>query len=384
MQQSQKMESIGTLAGGIAHDFNNILSAILGYTQLTQMNITDEKTVLGYLHQVENACNRAKELVKQILAFSRKGEIEKKPVDIALIIKEALKLLRASLPTTIEIQTEVQSNLGTVLADPTQIHQVLMNLCTNASHAMRKEGGVLRVTLEVITLDPHDKVLHPNLKPGNYFRLSVSDTGCGISPDVVPRIFDPYFTTKEVGEGTGLGLSVVHGIVQSHGGAIDLKTQLNVGTTFYVYFPCLQEEVTEVKSLKTKHLPKGTETILFLDDEKDLVEIGSKMLTELGYSLETRLDPLEALAIFRDNPERFDIVITDMTMPRMTGEKLSKEIMKIRKDIPIILCTGFRQELTQKQLLEAGIKSVIMKPLTVTELAKTVRDVLDGEKYDEK
>ncbi|MFH2065407.1 MAG: ATP-binding protein [Pseudomonadota bacterium] len=379
LQQSQKMESIGTLAGGIAHDFNNILSAILGYTQLSQMNISDEEAVLGYLNQVENACNRAKGLVRQILAFSRKGEIEKKPVDIALIIKEALKLLRASLPTTIDIQSDVQSNMGTVLADPTQIHQVLINLCTNAGHAMRKQGGILEVLLDIISLDQARKVLNPNLKPGKYFKLSVSDTGCGIPPDVEPRIFDPYFTTKEVGEGTGLGLSVVHGIVQSHGGAIDFKTRLNEGTTFNVYFPCLQEGIREVGRLKTKLLPKGTEHILFLDDEKDLVEIGSRMLSELGYSVEARLDPFEALAVFRDNPDRFDLIITDMTMPKITGEKLSKEIMKIRMDIPIILCTGFRQELTKKQLSEAGIKTVIMKPLTVTELARTVRDVLDGK-----
>jgi CheY-like chemotaxis protein len=228
-------------------------------------------------------------------------------------------------------------------------------------------------------LDQARKVLNPNLKPGKYFKLSVSDTGCGIPPDVEPRIFDPYFTTKEVGEGTGLGLSVVHGIVQSHGGAIDFKTRLNEGTTFNVYFPCLHEGIREVRRLKTKLLPKGTEHILFLDDEKDLAEIGSRMLSELGYSVEARLDPFEALAVFRDNPDRFDLIITDMTMPKITGEKLSKEIMKIRMDIPIILCTGFRQELTKKQLSEAGIKTVIMKPLTVTELAKTVRDVLDGK-----
>ncbi len=377
LQQSQKMESIGTLAGGIAHDFNNILSAILGYTQLSQMNISEEQTVLGYLGQVEFACNRAKELIKQILAFSRKGEIEKKPVDIALIIKEALKLLRASLPTTIEIRQNIQSNLGTVLADPTQIHQVLMNLCTNASHSMRQEGGILNVSLEIITFDQDQKVYYPDLKPGEYFKLSVSDTGCGIPPDVLPRIFDPYFTTKEVGEGTGLGLSVVHGIVQSHGGAIDVKSRLHVGTTVHVYFPCLQKEITEPRKLKTKLLPRGTEKILFLDDEKDLVEIGSKMLSELGYSVETRLDPLEALAVFRDNPDRFDLIITDMTMPKITGEKLANEILKIRSDIPIILCTGFRQELTARQLSAIGIKMVIMKPLTVTELAKAVRNVLD-------
>lgn len=377
LQQSQKMESIGTLAGGIAHDFNNILSAILGYTQLSQMNITDEPTVLGYLGQVEYACTRAKELIKQILAFSRKGEILKKPVDIALIIKEALKLLRASLPTTIEIQQNIQSNLGTVLADPTQIHQVLMNLCTNASHSMRQEGGVLKVTLDVIAFNQNQKLYYPNLKPGNYFKLSVSDTGCGIPPDVLPRIFDPYFTTKEVGEGTGLGLSVVHGIVQSHGGGIDVNSRLQAGTTFHVYFPCLQKEKTEPQTLKTRLLPRGTEKILFLDDEKDLIEIGSKMLSELGYSVETRLNPLEALAIFRDNPNRFDLIITDMTMPNMTGEKLANEILKIRADIPIILCTGFRQELTARQLSETGIRMVIMKPLTVTELAKAVRSVLD-------
>jgi PAS domain S-box-containing protein len=376
LQQSQKMEAIGTLAGGIAHDFNNILAAIIGYAEIASLHIGEAEKLKESLKEVMNAGRRARDLVKQILAFSRKGEQERIPVQISPIVKEALKLLRSSLPTTIEIRQDIESDTGIVEADPTQIHQVLMNLCANAGFAMREEGGVLEVGLINLELDDIVTSLYPNMDPGSYLRLTVSDTGHGMTPEVLERIFDPYFTTKEKGEGTGLGLSVVHGIVKAHGGTITAYSEPGKGSTFHVYFPRVEREAT-TEPEATESIPTGHESILFIDDEASLVEIGKQMLEHLGYEVVTRTSSLEALELFRAKPDEFDLVITDMTMPNMTGDKLAKELMQIRPDIPIILCTGFSGRITEEKAKGIGIRAFVMKPLVMQDLAKTVRKAMD-------
>ena len=374
--QAQKMESIGTLAGGIAHDFNNILSAIIGYTELSKLSTDGESMVTAYLDSIMRAGNRAKELVQQILTFSRQAEKEHKPVSLRLIAKETLKLLRASLPATIEIKQNVISD-ALVMGDSTQLHQLLMNLCVNAGHAMREKGGMLEVALIDVHLDEDFKSQFPELKPGHYLNLTVGDTGEGMSSEVLERIFDPFFTTKERGEGTGMGLAVVHGIVRSCGGAIYAYSEPGKGTNFNIYLPVIEGAV-ESDSAAEKSNPRGTERILFIDDEPDLVEIGEQMLKSLGYRVDTRMSSLEALKLFREHSDGFDLVITDMTMPQMTGDKLAGEITAIRKDIPVILCTGFSHQIAENKTLNASIKGLLMKPVVRSELARMVRNVLDA------
>ncbi|MBW2018772.1 MAG: PAS domain S-box protein [Deltaproteobacteria bacterium] len=377
LRQAQKMEAIGTLAGGIAHDFNNILGAVIGCTEMSLFDVPEGTPVHRHLLEVLNAGNRAKDLVNQILAFSRQTEQERKPVKISLIIKETLKLLRASLPTTIKIRQYIETDSDMVLADPTQIHQVLMNLCTNAAHAMREKGGVLQIRLADVELDPEDAARHPDMNPGPYLRLTVSDTGHGINRAVIERIFDPYFTTKGPGEGTGLGLAVVHGIVKSHGGAITVHSEPGEGTAFQVFLPGIESRVTpEIEAYAP--LPTGNECVLFVDDEKVLVRIAKEMLERLGYEVIPRTSSIEALESFRERPDHFDLVITDQTMPNMTGTELAKELMRIRPDIPIILCTGFSEVITPEKAMAMGIREFIMKPLMTRDLAESVRRVLDG------
>jgi signal transduction histidine kinase/CheY-like chemotaxis protein len=376
LRQAQKMEAIGTLAGGIAHDFNNILSAVIGYTELALINIPKESSLQNHLQQVLKAGSRAKDLVKQILTFSRQAEQEVGPFQIKLIAKEALKLLRASLPTTIEIRQDIQSD-STVLADPTQIHQVLMNLCTNAGYAMQETGGTLEVSLTNVELDSHFTGRHSDMAPGPHLRLTVSDTGHGMTPDVLERIFDPFFTTKGPGEGTGMGLSVVHGIVKSFGGTITVYSEPGKGSTFHVYLPIAEDLKDEGETEVIEPLPTGNERILLIDDEQPLVDIGKQMLERLGYEVITRTSSIEALELFRAQPDRFDLVITDMTMPNMTGDKLAMEIMKIRPDVPVILCTGFSPAITEEEANAWGIQALLEKPLLRHDLAKTIRQVLD-------
>jgi PAS domain S-box-containing protein len=376
LQQAQKMESIGTLAGGIAHDFNNILGAILGYTQLLQLNINENNKNERYVDQILTASNRAKDLVQQILAFSRQSNLEKIPVDIGIVVKEALKLLRASLPANIEIRQNVTSNLGTVLADQTRIHQIMMNLCTNALHAMERNGGLLEVALVPVEFNTEEAAVYHDLKPGCYLKLTVTDSGHGMDSATVARIFEPYFTTKEAGEGTGMGLATVHGIVHDHCGTIRVYSEPGTGTSFHIFFPCIEGEAN--KDFKTSEpLPRGNEQILFVDDEKVLVEIGEQMLEKLGYKVNVRTSPYEALEAFKANPDKYDMVITDMTMPKMSGENLAKEILKIRSDIPIIICTGFSNMMSPEKASATGIKGFLMKPLTMSDLSKSIRDVLD-------
>jgi len=375
LRQTQKMESIGTLAGGIAHDFNNILSAIIGYTEIALYSVEQDSQLYNNLQEVFRAGNRAKDLVKQILTFSRQTEQERRLVQVKLIVNEALKLLRASLPSTIEVDRNIQSD-ALVMADSTQIHQILMNLCANADHAMREKGGVLRVELEDVELDEDFTVSHPNMKPGSYLNLTVSDTGHGMPPDVLERIFDPFFTTKETGEGTGMGLSGVHGIIGSYGGAITAYSEPGQGSTFKVYLPIIERR-KEPRAEAEASIPTGSERILFVDDEPALANIGKQVLESQGYDVETRTSSIEALELFKNQPDRFDLVITDMTMSNMTGEDLAQELMRIKPNIPIILCTGFSAKIDDQKASAMGIRAFVLKPIVKQAIATTVRKVLD-------
>jgi PAS domain S-box-containing protein len=375
LHQAQKMEAIGTLAGGIAHDFNNILGIIIGYLELTLEDMPEGSIQQQNLRQVLSAAQRAGDLVKQILAFSRKNEEEKRPIFISQVTKEALKMLRSTLPATIDIQTEIKEKKVLVMANPTLIHQVIVNLCTNASYAMRENGGVLRVDLKSVTIDS-ENVNQKDLQPGRYLRLTISDTGQGMEPSVVERIFEPYFTTKKPGEGTGLGLSVVHGIVKSHGGDIQVSSKLGKGTSFHVYFP-VTEAVTTPGVEPAEAVPGGNEHILFVDDERSLAEMGKHLLERLGYNVTVKTSSIEALEAFRNFPNRYDLVITDQTMPNMTGTQLTRELIKIRADIPVILCTGFSDMVNKENYREMGIREFLMKPIIKKNIARIIRDVLE-------
>ena len=369
------MEAIGTLAGGIAHDFNNILSAIIGYTELVLNDVSRDSQMYSDLQEVLKAGRRAGELVSQILTFSRQREKEKKPIQIVSIMKEAIKLMRASLPSTIEFRQNIESNLGNVLGDPTQIHQMLMNLCTNAGHAMREKGGILDVRLTAVEIGSESLIPHMSMVPGSYVRLSVSDTGSGISENVLERIFEPYFTTKDMGEGTGLGLATVHGIVESHGGTITVDSEVGKGSAFTVYFPIIKgEHITELDTAEL--IQTGNECILLVDDERELVEMEKRILESLGYSVTSRVSSIEALELFRAKPDQFDLVITDQTMPNMTGDKLTGELRRIRPDIPVILCTGYSELISSERAKALGISKFLMKPLNMIALSDAIREIL--------
>ena len=374
--QAQKMEAMGTLAGGIAHDFNNILLSLFGYTELALLDMPETSQGRQHLEAVLKGCHRAKDLVKQILTFSRQSDLEKRPVNIGHIVQETGRLLRSSLPTTIDMRLDLGNGTGIVEADPTQIHQVLMNLATNAAHSMRETGGVLGIGLSSADIDPLSARFHPDLLPGSYMRLTISDTGQGIPPDIVNRIFDPYFTTKEKGEGTGLGLSVVHGIIKNCKGEISVYSEPGQGTTFHIYLPRIEVEADRSAPEEVGPLPSGQGRILFVDDEQTLVDIGKQMLERLGYDVVTRTSSTDALALFQGTPEAFDLVITDMTMPHITGAKLAQKLMEIRPGIPVILCTGFSEIITEKKAKNLGIRAFIMKPFVLRDLGATVRRVL--------
>jgi len=375
LQQAQKMEAIGTLAGGIAHDFNNILSVIIGYTELILMNGDVDGEVRQNLKEIFSASKHARDMVKQILAFSRQNKQERKPIQVAHIAKEAIKMLRASLPTTISIQHHIEKDTGVIEADPTQIHQVLMNLCTNAAHAINEKDGVLEIYLGNIELGQKAAADIPGLKAGSYLKLSVKDSGEGIRPEAQQKIFNPYFTTKEKGKGTGLGLAVVQGIVKSNNGAVTVESEVGKGAAFHVYLPTIKRKLTADEEISTP-LPMGCEHILLVDDEQPLVEIGRQMLERLGYSVATRTSSIEALELFKTDPDRFDLVITDIVMPNLTGDKLAKKIIGIRDDIPVVLCTGYSEKFTRQNASEMGIQTFLMKPLVMRDLANTVRQAL--------
>ena len=378
LARSQKMEALGTLAGGIAHDFNNILSAIMGYTELVGLDLDRNSDSWKNLEQVMKASNRAKDLIRHILSFSRQTKKEREPIQIAPIIKETAKLLKASLPSFIEIRTQVDKNLGYVLADPTQIHQIMLNLCTNAAFAMRETGGTLSIALKQTSIDDLGQLVRTELPAGTYLQLSVSDTGAGIAPEISDRIFEPYFTTKSQEDGVGLGLFTVHGIVSDYKGAIAAESEPGKGATFHVYLPVSEAVSPAAETVHASSLPKGTERILIVDDEMVLVNLERQFLEHLGYEVESSVSSLEALKKFEERPNDFDLVITDMTMPDMTGDKLSLEMMRIRPDIPVIMCTGFSEKMSEAGAKELGIKAYVRKPLMIGELSEAVRKALDG------
>jgi PAS domain S-box-containing protein len=377
LQQSQKMEAIGALAGGIAHDFNNILGAILGYSELALDDTAMDSAARKNLELVLKASFRAKELVKQILTFSRKTEENRMPILLAEIIRESLKLLRALIPSTIDIRSHIQDSLKPVLANPTQMQQVFMNLCTNAASAMREKGHILEINLTEIEPDP-GFLADRGMDPGLYQLLSVSDTGHGIPAEIIQRIFEPYFTTKKTGEGSGMGLAVVHGIVKGHGGEITVDSQPGKGTTFNVYLKVTGErKLPRRNTASIEPIPRGNEKIIFIDDEKDLVEIGARLLVNLGYDVVSATSSLEALEIFRNDPSRFDLVISDQTMPHLTGLQLAGQLKQIRPDLPVILCTGFSENIDELNYKSRGINDFLMKPIARNEMARVVRSVLD-------
>jgi PAS domain S-box-containing protein len=377
LQQAHKMESIGTLAGGIAHDFNNILGIIVGNTELAIDDVSEWNPARQNMEEIRTASFRARDVVRQLLSFARQTKLEKKPTNIIPIVKESLKLLRSSIPTSTEIRQNIPTDIDTILADPTQINQVLINLCTNADHAM-PDGGIIKVILKNVELGENATAQYHNLNPGRYVNLIVSDTGHGIPKEEIDRIFDPYFTTKEVGKGTGMGLAVVHGIVKGHNGLITVESELEKGTTFSMFFPVVEKEAV-VETESDEDLPAGNERILFVDDEESIAKLGHRRLERLGYKLESTTSPIKALALFRSQPDQFDLIITDLTMPKMTGDKLVKEILNIRSDIPIILCTGFSEKIDEKKAKEIGAADYIEKPLDKRDFAFKVRKVLDEE-----
>ncbi|WP_457551987.1 ATP-binding protein [Desulfobacula sp.] len=374
--QSQKMETIGTLAGGIAHDFNNILSPILGYAEMLLEDIAEDSPSRDNLNEIYTSALRAKNLVKQILAFSRQEITELQLVKIQPIVKETLKLLRSTIPTTIDIEQDINNDCGAIKADPTQIHQIIMNLSTNAYHAMAETGGELKISLKEVELGELD-LISPDMTPGAYACLSVSDKGTGMDKNLIEKIFDPFFTTKEKGKGTGMGLSVVHGIVKKMNGVIQVYSEPNKGTQFYVYFPVEKGSFEEQNIQMQGPIQKGMEHILLVDDEEAIITMEKKMLDRLGYQVTSRTSSLEALESFRATPDKFDIVITDMAMPNMPGDKFSTELVKIRPDIPILLCTGFSESISEEKAAALGIKAFLLKPVVMKDLARKIRDVLD-------
>ncbi|MFZ5759706.1 MAG: ATP-binding protein [Thermodesulfobacteriota bacterium] len=379
LRQAHKMEAIGTLAGGIAHDFNNILSAIIGYTEMARIEARHDARLTGYLDEVLKAGLRARDLVRQILTFSRKGEQKREVLQPHLIVKESLKLLRASLPATIEIEEDVDPRCGLVEIDPTQIHQVVVNLCANALHAMEGRHGRLTVRLARRTLSAEDLAGEYGVMPGDFVELLVADTGHGIERAVMERIFDPFFTTKAVGRGTGMGLAVVHGIVQGCRGLIRVESEVEKGTVFRVYFPAAREKILGPRGSDSQSLPFGSERILLVDDEVTLVRSVGGMLSHLGYRVTEKTDSRAALALFGQDPSAFDLVITDQTMPQMTGTELAAALFAVRGELPVILCTGYSEDIDADRAHELGIRGFALKPLDHETLARLVRDVLDGK-----
>lgn len=376
LKQSQKMEAIGTLAGGIAHDFNNILGSIYGYTELAMDDADRGSETFEFLDQVLKSASRAKELVRQILTFSRKSQEERRPLYLSEIVKEEAKLLRSTLPTTIEIRQHINPEAGMVNADLTQMHQVVMNLCTNAADSMKERGGVLDISLSSADITQESMMGYHDLSPGPFVELKVADTGIGIDSKILHRIFEPFFTTKAKEKGTGMGLAVVHGIIKEHGGDIVVESRPGQGTTFTVLLPRVVSGIEREEESFTG-VQKGAERILFIDDEKILLDLADKMLTSLGYRVTPMSSSLEALDTYRNTPEFYDLVITDHTMPHMTGFNLARHMLEINPHACIILCTGYSDSITQEKVESAGIKTLLYKPFGKRELAGAIRNVLD-------
>ncbi|MFH1985608.1 MAG: ATP-binding protein [Pseudomonadota bacterium] len=380
IRHSQKMEAIGTLAGGVAHDFNNILYPIIGYTEMAMDELAEGTAARENMEEVLTAAKRARRLVEQILTFSRQDQQGRIPIKLQPIVKESLTLLRATLPSTIVIQQEIDDGSGPVLADPTQMQQVIMNLCTNAFHAMQVGGGTLTVRIEEVKIASEEPGGDTG-RPEVFIKLSIADTGCGMSRETLDRIFEPYFTTKRFGEGTGMGLAVVHGIVNSHAGSIQVQSTPGNGTLVEIYLPRTEKAIDEIQ-LRNAEAKRGRERVLLVDDEEQIVRMLKQMLTHLGYDVHACTDSISALERFDESPYNFDLVITDMTMPRLTGDIMAREMLKIRPDVPIILCTGFSELIDEKKAIEMGIRKLIIKPVVKTELSETIREVLDITRTD--
>ena len=375
LRQAQKLEAIGTLAGGIAHDFNNILSAIMGYTEMTLVFLVKEEGKLkNNLQKILKASRRAADLVSQILTFSRQSEHEKQIIEIKPVIKEVIKLLRATLPSTVEIRHKIDVFSDKILGDPTQIHQILMNLSTNAAYAMKDKGGTLEIILTEIEITESTRT--SNLAPGSYIKLTVKDTGKGIEQEVLDKIFDPFFTTKPQGEGTGLGLSVVHGIVKSYEGSIEVTSKHGEGSTFDIYLPSVKGGDKKKTTGDLNVPPSGKGHILIVDDEEDIVYLTHQLLILLGYEVTGKTNSKEALEIFRLEPEKFTLIITDYTMPHMTGIDLAREVIKINPSIPVILCTGFNDSITLDRVSAFGIREILFKPVNLNVLGETIHNIL--------
>lgn len=380
LHQSQKMEAMGTLAGGIAHDFNNILGAILGFSELIKGKLSPEDSSREMQDQIINAAIRARDLVQQILLFSRQSEQELKPLQPGVVIKETIQLLRSTIPATIEIKQDIPDGLGAILADPTQIHQIIMNLCTNAYHAMKEKGGVIGICLSEKKILNHEYFFSElKLDPGSYLFFEISDTGHGMDKATLNKVFDPYFTTKKTGEGTGLGLSVVHGIVKNCGGEIRIYSEPGQGTNVHIYFPKLKAGDQSLAAPQETILLAGTEQILLADDDPAILDMLRQSIENLGYQVTAVQGSLEAFDEFSRAPTKYDMVITDMNMPHMSGFELSKQIFKRAPNMPILLCTGYSELITKEKAEAIGIKAFIMKPVLREVLSRTIREVLDRQ-----
>jgi len=377
MQQVLKLQAIGTLAGGIAHDFNNILFPIIGYTEITMDDVPADSPSRRNLEEILKAANRARELVQQILTFSRQNGRERKPIRVQAIVGEALRLLRASIPKTIDIRCDLDEDCNAIMGDPTQIHQVIMNLCTNAYQAMQETGGTLEIRLEQTQIGYEETVKRAGIKMGPHLLLTVRDEGVGMEPAVMDRIFEPYYTTKEPGKGTGLGLSVIHGIVKNHGGFITVESTAGKGSVFHVHLPTLDDVEADIEKTASGAKSGDNERILLLDDEPQIVAMEKQLLEKLGYRVTARTSSVEALETFARQPDQFDLVITDMTMPNMTGDQVARSIWDIRPGVPVILCTGYNEMMSEDKALAMGICKFILKPIEKDELALAIRSALN-------
>jgi len=376
LRQAHKMESIGTMAGGIAHDFNNLLHMIIGNTELALEDIPEWNPAHESLEEIKSASLRAAGIVKQLLNFSRKTDQDLKPMGAVTIIKDSLKFLRSTIPSTVKFELNLPDTDIPILGDPIQINQIMMNLCVNASQFLQDTRGTIKIDVKTVILNEEDAKDYANLSAGNHIKITVSDSGPGIAPDILDLIFDPYFTTKKFGAGSGMGLAVVHGNVKNHGGAIFVDNKPGEGATFNIFFPVI-DELPEPKIEVKEDIPHGTETILFVDDEEFIVNMTGKTLERLGYQIEKRLNPVEALELFKSNPDVFDLVITDMTMPQMTGAELAEKLKKIRSDIPVIICTGHSAIIDEEKAKRLGIEGLVMKPVSKLKIAKAIREILD-------
>ncbi len=379
--QSRKMESLGTLAGGIAHEFNNILGIIIGNTEMAIDDVPEWNPAGENLKEIRTASLRARDIIRQIMSFSRKTQTVRKPINLSDVVHESLKLIRSTVPTNIDIQQKILANSEKILADPTEINQILINLCSNSVHAMAEDSGVLKLKLESVIYDDFSARQFDDLKPGKYVKLTWSDNGKGIEPEIIDQIFDPYFTTKEIDKGLGMGLAVVYGIMNKYEGGVTVNSETGLGTTIELMFPVTQE-IALIERRKPGDLPSGTERILFIDDEASLVKLVKQILERLGYEVVGQTESREALEIFRKDPENFDMVISDVAIPEMPGDRLAREMIKIRPGIPIMLCTGHSDRLDESTAMDLGVKAFAMKPIRTAELAWKVRKVLDDAKNE--